>query len=184
MTVKTSDRIEPNMTHRVAARIRELREQRGWSVRELSRRSKLAPESVSRSERGITEVTITNLSKICTGLGLSVAEFFAPIDENESLFEQIRSDRLREERLAVLNLMDQIPSDRADAYLHALMVLAMQDSASQLRLGSASKAPLQHIHERAERAHGQVWNQVLTSAAEAPEAPAAAKSGRGKRRAE
>lgn len=63
-------------TQRVAARIRELRTAGGLSLRELARRSGLVPESVSRSERGLTEITITNLAKLCMGLGMDLPSFF------------------------------------------------------------------------------------------------------------
>ena len=61
----------------VAFRIKELRLALGFSVRELARRSEMPPEVVSRSERGITEITITSLSKLCGGLGVDLSEFFS-----------------------------------------------------------------------------------------------------------
>jgi transcriptional regulator with XRE-family HTH domain len=68
---------ETRVGDRVAERIRELREKRGLSVRELARRAGLRPESVSRSERGVTEVTITTLAKLCRALDLDLPGFFA-----------------------------------------------------------------------------------------------------------
>ena len=61
---------------KVAARIRELREARGMSLRELSRRSGVAPESVSRSERGVSDVSLTNLARLSRGLGVDLPSFF------------------------------------------------------------------------------------------------------------
>lgn len=61
---------------KVAARIRELREARGMSLRELSRRSGVAPESVSRSERGVNDVSLTNLARLTRGLGVDLPAFF------------------------------------------------------------------------------------------------------------
>lgn len=66
-----------DIARRVASRIRELREAQGFSLRELARRSKMPPEVVSRSERGITEITITSLAKLCEGLGVDLSEFFS-----------------------------------------------------------------------------------------------------------
>lgn len=37
----------------------------------------MAPESVSRSERGVTDITLPNLAKIATGLGVDLPEFFS-----------------------------------------------------------------------------------------------------------
>ncbi len=62
---------------RVAARIAQLRKARGWSMRELARRSGLPPESISRAERGLNEPSVTSLDKICEGLGIDLPEFFA-----------------------------------------------------------------------------------------------------------
>jgi transcriptional regulator with XRE-family HTH domain len=67
----------------VAKRIRELREARGLSLRELARRSGLPPESVSRSERGITEITLSSLAKVCAGLDVQLPDFFSFSGETE-----------------------------------------------------------------------------------------------------
>jgi len=45
-------------------------------MRELARRSSLPPEAISRSERGVTEISLTSLEKVCAGLGMSVQSFF------------------------------------------------------------------------------------------------------------
>ena len=66
-----------DFAQQVAHRIAELRQAQGLSIRELSRRSDLSPESVSRSERAITEITLTNLAKLCAGLGVDLPSFFA-----------------------------------------------------------------------------------------------------------
>ena len=62
---------------KVAARIKELRQARGLSLRELARRSGLAPESVSRSERGVNEISLTNLDRLCQGLDVDLPKFFS-----------------------------------------------------------------------------------------------------------
>ncbi len=61
---------------KVAQRIRELRLAQGLSLRQLSARAGMAPESVSRAERGLHEVTLTNLDKITRGLGVTLSAFF------------------------------------------------------------------------------------------------------------
>lgn len=61
----------------VAARIKELREARGLSLRQLARRSGLAPESVSRSERGVNQISLTNLDRLCRGLEVDLPTFFS-----------------------------------------------------------------------------------------------------------
>jgi len=99
----------PQFAETVARRIRELREARGFSLRELARRSGLPPESISRSERGVTEITLTNLARLCSGLGLDLSTFFQVGCELPSadlprgnivriveMLSHLREDRLRE----------------------------------------------------------------------------------------
>ena len=64
------------VAQQVAARITELRKARGLSIRELARRAGLPPELVSRSERGLTEITLSSLAKLCAGLMLDLPAFF------------------------------------------------------------------------------------------------------------
>lgn len=91
----------------VATRIRELRLARGLSVRELARRSGLAPESVSRSERCVNEISLTNLDRLCKGLGVDIPTFFE-FGRVLSASEKGLPDLIR--------LLQQIPpASRADA---------------------------------------------------------------------
>ncbi len=89
----------------VAARIRCLREARALSVRELARRSGLPPESVSRSERGITEITLTNLAKLCQGLSIDLPHFF-DFASKPDLTE------LKPEMRRVMMVLGEVPSTR------------------------------------------------------------------------
>ena len=78
--------------------IRELRKAKGMSLRQLARRSGLPPESVSRSERGITEITLTNLAKLCDGLLIDLPSFFQfakqPALKNQPSLEMKRATTL------------------------------------------------------------------------------------------
>jgi len=68
---------QPDYAAQISRRIKQLRMSNGMSLRELARRSGLPPESVSRSERGVTAITITNLHKICRGLNIDLPAFFS-----------------------------------------------------------------------------------------------------------
>lgn len=57
--------------------MRELREARGYSIRQLANRSEVTPEMVSRAERRRKTPSLETLARVCAGLGVSVAEFFA-----------------------------------------------------------------------------------------------------------
>lgn len=101
----------------VARRIRELREAKGLSVRELARRSGIAPESVSRSERAINEVSLTNLKRICAGLGVTVVGFFDFVQQPRP-----PSFKVPEARRAA-ELLDALPEHRRRDVLQALELL-------------------------------------------------------------
>jgi transcriptional regulator with XRE-family HTH domain len=103
---------------KVAARIKELREARGMSLRQLSRRSGVAPESVSRSERARSEVSLTNLARIARGLGVSIPEFFdfARTPDTEAV-------QLEEDAARVVALVRASPPARRARVVAALELL-------------------------------------------------------------
>lgn len=58
-------------------RIKELMDERGWTIYELSKRSGLAQTTISNMWKRNTEPTIPSLRAICNGFGISLAQFFA-----------------------------------------------------------------------------------------------------------
>lgn len=60
----------------VGQRIRFFREQRGWSLRELSERSGLSINAISLIERGENSPTVSSLHLLATALGVSISNFF------------------------------------------------------------------------------------------------------------
>src|SRR5882757_7484530 len=80
---------------RISFRAAKLREERGWKQREVSHRSGIKPDRLSRIERG-AEVRIDELVDLCQAFGLEVEEllFATPHpaeDELERLTREIRS---------------------------------------------------------------------------------------------
>lgn len=57
----------------VGLRIKERREQLGWTVRELARRSNVSPATVSRAERHCQVIGYANVIKLATALSVSLA---------------------------------------------------------------------------------------------------------------
>jgi transcriptional regulator with XRE-family HTH domain len=110
----------------VAGRLRALRLERGWSIRELARRSQLAPESVSRSERAVTEVTITNLEKLCRGLGITVSEFFEGLEPPRTQPGATRSRLPEWSRLE--QVLHAMPSTRRRKFIEAVTILVEVES--------------------------------------------------------
>ncbi|ABO49422.1 transcriptional regulator, XRE family [Desulforamulus reducens MI-1] len=60
----------------IGSRIKKLRTYQGLSMNELSRRSGVAQSHLSYVESGQRQPTFDVIERICSGLGLSVAEFF------------------------------------------------------------------------------------------------------------
>jgi len=61
----------------VAPRLRTLRERRGLSLRELSRRTGIAVSILSALERGRNNVSVAKLKAIVDALGVTLADFFS-----------------------------------------------------------------------------------------------------------
>jgi len=62
----------------IGRRVRELRTRLGISQEELAARADLHRNYVGSVERGERDVGITSLGRIAAGLGISLADFFAP----------------------------------------------------------------------------------------------------------
>ena len=61
-------------------RIKELMDERGWTIYELSKRSGLAQTTISNMWKRNTEPTIPSLRAICNGFGITLSQFFAEGD--------------------------------------------------------------------------------------------------------
>lgn len=60
----------------VLDRINELRKERGWSIYKLSEESGVSQSTLSNMFVRNTNPSITTLSMICDGFGITLAEFF------------------------------------------------------------------------------------------------------------
>jgi transcriptional regulator with XRE-family HTH domain len=65
-----------DVNHRIAARVRHLRGERGLSLESLASRSAVSRSMISRVERGEASPTAVLLEKIATGLGCTLASLF------------------------------------------------------------------------------------------------------------
>lgn len=61
-------------------RIKELMDERGWTIYELAKRSGLAQTTISNMWKRNTEPTIPSLRAICNGFGITLSQFFAEGD--------------------------------------------------------------------------------------------------------
>ncbi len=60
----------------LGARIREARQDKGWTLTTLAERCGLSSSFLSQVERGLTTLSIVSLSAICQALGLPIASLF------------------------------------------------------------------------------------------------------------
>jgi transcriptional regulator with XRE-family HTH domain len=75
------DREEDRLHRAVGRRLRELRvEQAGMTQEGLANRAGLHSTFVARVERGETTLAVDSLAALCTALGVTIAEFFRPLD--------------------------------------------------------------------------------------------------------
>ena len=61
---------------RIAQRLRELRDARGYSLEALAERSGVSRSNISLIERGQSSPTAAVLDKLAIGLGVALASFF------------------------------------------------------------------------------------------------------------
>ena len=60
----------------VGAHLRELRNQRGLSLRALAELCDLSPNTISLIERGVTSPSVSTLHRLATALGVNIGDFF------------------------------------------------------------------------------------------------------------
>jgi transcriptional regulator with XRE-family HTH domain len=61
---------------RLGARLREVREARGWTLEQTAERESIHPVSLSRVETGSVNVTIGTLVAVTRALGVELVELF------------------------------------------------------------------------------------------------------------
>ena len=70
------------------SRIKELMDERGWTIYELAKRSGLAQTTISNMWKRNTEPTTPSLRTICNGFSTTLSQFFAEGDMVELTPEQ------------------------------------------------------------------------------------------------
>jgi transcriptional regulator with XRE-family HTH domain len=79
----------------VGARLRDLRQQRGLSLRALAELCELSPNTISLIERGATSPSVSTLQRLATALGTPITSFFAEEPERTSVIFTQASERIR-----------------------------------------------------------------------------------------
>lgn len=94
-------------------RIRHLRKQQDISQEILGERSGIHSNYIGQVERGEKNITLESLSKLATGLGISMEELFRsidPVQEEDHLgkINKLLSSRSHEDQMMVLNIVQRI----------------------------------------------------------------------------
>ncbi len=77
----------------IGKKLRELRESKGLTLRELSNRAKCTSSLLSQIENGKTEPSISTLKKIADALGVNIVDFFMEDFEDEDVITR-KKDRI------------------------------------------------------------------------------------------
>src|SRR5262245_16882969 len=114
---KTRRRVSPaarQLRQEVGARIAELREERGWSQKELASRAGISPVRMSRIENGVYAPLLEDLPRLRVALGVPIDMLF-PIAPGAAagdprlaaalqVFEAVASEKDREAAARVLGM--------------------------------------------------------------------------------
>jgi len=97
----------------VLGRIKQLMEQRGWSVYRLCKESGLAQSTLSHVFRKDSEPTISTLETICKAFGMTLGEFFAegdliPVTEEQRKLLDKWSLLTTEQKQLVMNMIENM----------------------------------------------------------------------------
>lgn len=70
--------IESEAARRFASRLREFREARGWTYRELGRRSGCSGQYLAAVEKGQYRITLDRAAKVAASFGMELGEMILP----------------------------------------------------------------------------------------------------------
>jgi transcriptional regulator with XRE-family HTH domain len=82
----------------IGAQIRSLRRDRGMTVVELARQSRLSPGMISKVERGVTPPSLTTLQSVAEALGVPVTALFRRYEEQRDASFVAAGEGLRIDR--------------------------------------------------------------------------------------
>ena len=86
----------------VGGHLKEMRGERGLSLRALAELCDLSPNTISLIERGVTSPSVSTLSRLATALGVPITSFFTEPIEKKAVIVTRASERARSGSAAVV----------------------------------------------------------------------------------
>ncbi|MFJ8651350.1 helix-turn-helix domain-containing protein [Streptomyces rochei] len=93
------DDVDP-VDARLAARLAELRAERGWSLEELAERTGLSRSTLSRTERAETSPTASLLNRLCAVYGRTMSRLLSEVEAEPALLVRAAEQPVWEDRSA------------------------------------------------------------------------------------
>lgn len=83
--------LRADVAQQIGKRVKFLREQQGWTIRELAQRAELSESNLGRLERGLQLPGMENALDLAAALGLrSVDELFGPLPPSGEVLDRLR----------------------------------------------------------------------------------------------
>ena len=96
-------------------RITQLREDRGWSDYRLAQEANIPQSTLSNLYKRNNSPTVSTLEAICAAFGISLAQFFSSLDNNNALTPE------QQELLKDWTLLSNSQKEKAMAYIYGLL---------------------------------------------------------------
>jgi transcriptional regulator with XRE-family HTH domain len=100
--------------------VRDLRQKKGYSLRDLSAASGCSISFLSQLERDLVSPTVANLKKIADALGVTVTSFFADESDNEEAVVVRKNERIRLASKASKVVYESLKAPQANSVLEPL----------------------------------------------------------------
>ncbi|MBV8979691.1 MAG: transcriptional regulator [Acidimicrobiia bacterium] len=121
---------EPKYTRELGARLRSIREQRGWSLHDVQEAShgRFSGSAVGTYERGERSISVRRLSELATLYGVPVDQFL-PSDDAQGGRDRNATERIRSKEKVVIDLValgERSDSAELDPIRHYLNAIRLQ----------------------------------------------------------
>lgn len=114
-------------------RVREIRKQKNYTLKDLAEKSGLSISLLSQIERGIVDPTVSTFWKICTSLDIPIHHFFQGIEEERIV---VRKNQRRMMELSDSNVRYHILSPNRVGKIEYLLVEIQPGDMSEAELVS------------------------------------------------